>query len=611
VDAILRVPSVPSRIEDYALLGNLHTAALVGRDGSVDWLCLPRFDSGACFAALLGEPEHGRWKIAPPADATVERRYRGETLVLETDFHTADGVATVVDCMPVREGAGALPELVRIVVGRSGHVAMRAELVMRLDYGSLVPWVRREGDAITAIAGPDELRLATTAPLRGENFRTVSSFTVSEGERVAFVLGWCPSHEKPPSYADPERAVLDTAAWWERWSSKCSYDGEYASIVRRSLITLKALTYAPTGGIVAAATTSLPERIGGVRNWDYRMCWLRDATFTLYALLNAGYRDEALAWRSWLLRAIAGKPSQIQIMYGLAGERRLTELELEWLPGYLGSRPVRVGNAAHRQLQLDVYGEVLDVLHLCRRVGLTDDKDTWRLERALAGHLEGIWREPDDGIWEVRGQRMQFTHSKVMAWLAMDRAIKGVEEFGFSGPVERWRRVRSEIHADVCENAWNADMGSFVQAYGSRRLDASLLMLPLVGFLPATDPRIQGTVRAIERELLHDGFVLRYSTEEGEDGVDGLPPGEGAFLACTFWLADNLMLLGRRDEARAMFERLVGLCNDVGLLSEQYDPIGRRLLGNVPQAFSHVSLVNTARNLHSRDGGPAEHRRRG
>jgi GH15 family glucan-1,4-alpha-glucosidase len=595
----------PSRIEDYALLGDLHTAALVGRDGSVDWLCLPRFDGGACFAALLGDSRHGRWKIAPAGPARVERRYREDTLVLETDFHAPEGDVTVIDFMPLRQ---EFPDLVRIVVGRRGVVPMAMDLVIRPDYGSLVPWVRREGADLTAVAGPDKLRLRTAVPLTGENFRTTSTFAVAEGQRVPFVLTGYPSHLPGPTPIDPEVALQETTERWQAWTRRCTYQGEFGAAVRRSLITLKALTYHPTGGIVAAPTTSLPERIGGVRNWDYRIAWLRDATFTLYSLLNAGYRNEALAWKAWLLRAAAGKPSQLQIMYGLSGERRLTEIELPWLPGHRGSKPVRVGNDAFSQRQLDVFGEVMDMLHLCRRVKLDTDGDDWALQSALTRYLEEIWREPDDGIWEVRGGSRPFTHSKVMAWVALDRAIQGIEQYGLEGPLERWRGVRAEIHEDVCRNGYSPALGSFVQSYGSSELDASLLMIPLVGFLPATDPRVRGTTAAIRRGLEHHGFLRRYSSEAG---VDGLPPGEGVFLACTFWLADNLVLLGEREEARAIFTRLLALRNDVGLLAEQYDPVAGCMLGNFPQAFSHVSLVNTAHNLADDGLGPAEHRQSG
>jgi len=594
-----------SRIEDYALIGDCHTAALVSKAGSIDWLCLPRFDSGACFAALVGGPEQGRWIIGPAGGASaVRRRYREGTLVLETDFETRGGAVTLVDCLPLR---GQRADVVRMVVGRRGHVPMRMELVIRFDYGSIVPWVRREADGIRAIAGPDALRLRTSVPLRGEDFTTVADFIVSQGQTVAFDLTWYLSHEPCPPPLDVAEAVAATSTWWSEWSARCTYAGEWREAVVRSLVTLKALTYAPTGGIVAAPTTSLPEHLGGVRNWDYRYCWLRDATFTLYALMNAGYVDEARQWRAWLLRAVAGKPSQIQIMYGLAGERRLTELELPWLPGYEGARPVRIGNRASEQRQLDVFGELFDTMHQSWRAGIGPGEDGWRLEKDLLGFLEQIWREPDEGIWEVRGPRRHFTHSKMMAWVAVDRAIKAVERFGMEGPVDRWRAMREAIHAEICERGYHTNRGAFVQSYGSDRLDASLLMMPLVGFLPAVDPRVRGTIDAISRELTTGGFVARYATHPD---IDGLPPGEGAFLLCSFWLADALALLGRRDEARRLFEQLLSIRNDVGLLAECYDPVARRLLGNFPQAFSHVGLINTAQNLSRPAGGPAEDRPR-
>ncbi|HZQ28238.1 MAG TPA: glycoside hydrolase family 15 protein [Acidimicrobiales bacterium] len=591
---------MPSRIEDYALLGDTHTAALVARNGSIDWLCVPRFDGGACFAALLGESEHGRWLVAPTgAVQSVQRRYRGDSLVLETDITTADGSVRLIDFMPPR---ARYCHVVRIVEGLRGRLPMEMELVVRFDYGAIVPWARRVGDAITFIAGPDALALRTPVRHRGVDFTTRSEFTVAEGDRVPFVLSWYSSVEDPPGPLDAEAALADTLDYWGDWLCDCTYAGEWAGPVHRSLITLKALTYQPTGGIVAAATTSLPEELGGVRNWDYRYCWLRDATFTLYALMLGGFEGEAQAWRDWLLRAVAGEPSALQIMYGPAGERRLPEVVLDWLPGYEGSAPVRQGNAAHRQFQLDVWGEVMDAMHQSRKAGIEPAGAAWDLQRALLAFLETAWTRPDEGIWEVRGPRRHFTHSKVMAWVAFDRAVKGVERHGLPGPVERWRALRDEVHEDVCTKGYNAELGSFTQYYGSTELDASLLMIPLVGFLPATDPRMKGTVEAIERELLRDGFVMRYSASAspGPDGahpVDGLPGQEGAFLACSFWLADNLMLLGRTDDAEALFRRLLALCNDVGLLSEEYDPESKRLLGNFPQAFSHVSLVNTAVNL--------------
>jgi GH15 family glucan-1,4-alpha-glucosidase len=595
---------MPSRIEDYALIGDCHTAGLVARDGSLDWLCVPRFDSGACFAALLGTPDHGRWLVAPTGEVrSVRRAYRDNTLVLDTEFTTDDGVATVTDCMlPFGEGS----EVLRVVEGKRGKVPMRSEIVIRFDYGSVVPWVRREKGGLLAVAGPDMLHLHSDVPLRGKNFKTTGEFTVSEGQRVPFLLTWHPSHLPPPQDPNPLEALEQTEKWWRDWMGRCCHKEEwdYHEAVVRSVVTLKALTYAPTGGIVAAATTSLPEHLGGVRNWDYRFCWVRDATFTLYALISAGFQEEAQAWRQWLLRAMAGKPADLQIMYGIAGERRLTELELTWLPGYENSRPVRIGNAAHGQFQLDVYGELFDVLYQCRRVGLPPLEIAWAVGRTLLNFLESAWHKPDEGIWEVRGPRRHFTHSQVMAWVAFDRAIKACENFGLSGPTDRWRAIRKQIHEEVCSRGFDARKNSFVQYYGGQALDASLLMIPLVGFLPPTDPRVRGTVEAVERELMRDGFVQRYPTTEN---VDGLPPGEGAFLACTFWLADNLALLGRTDDARAVFERLLALRNDVGLLSEEYDPQARRLVGNFPQAFSHIGLVNTAHNL-TQARGPAVHR---
>jgi GH15 family glucan-1,4-alpha-glucosidase len=588
---------MPSRIEDYALIGDCYTAALVGRDGSIDWLCLPRFDSGACFAALLGTPDNGRWLLAPAGDVrSSRRRYRGGTLVLDTDFETDGGAVTVTDCMPARVNA---PDLVRVVEGKRGQVRMRFELVIRFDYGSVVPWVERIDGGVSAVAGPDRLVIVSPVPLRGENFTTVADFVVSEGQRVAFTLLWHRSHEETPPPVDAYWAVVSTESWWREWAARCTYQGPYRDQVVRSLVTLKALTYAPTGGIVAAPTTSLPERIGGPRNWDYRYCWLRDATFSLLALLNNGYLDEARAWRGWLMRAVAGRPEEASILYGLGGERMLPELELGWLPGYEGSRPVRVGNAASQQFQLDVYGEVLDALYHARLNGLESHPRGWPGGRALVKFVEEAWRRPDEGIWEVRGPRRHFTHSKVMAWVAIDRAVKAVERWGLEGPSDRWRQTRDAIHAEVCAKGFNADLGSFVQYYGSKELDASLLMVPLVGFLPADDPRVRGTVAAVEKGLMADGFAARYVPHQN---VDGLTGGEGAFLPCTFWLADNMVLQGRLDEARALFERLLGLCNDVGLISEEYDPASKRLLGNFPQAFTHIGLINTALNLSTRPG---------
>ncbi|MBX6425747.1 MAG: glycoside hydrolase family 15 protein [Variibacter sp.] len=584
---------MPLRIEDYALIGDCETAALVGRDGSIDWLCWPRFDSDACFAALLGGPEHGRWLIAPQdPQARVIRRYREGTLILETRFETRDGAVTLIDFMPLRDGEA---DLVRIVRGERGRVAMRTELVIRFGYGAVVPWVSRlEDGALRAIAGPDMLVLRTPAPLHGEDLKTVGAFEVAAGQEVPFILTHAASHLPPPGPIDPRAALARTEKFWFDWSSVCPSHEPWTDIVRRSLITLKALTYAPTGGIVAAPTTSLPESLGGVRNWDYRYCWLRDATLTLLALMNAGFYEEAQSWRDWLLRAVAGSPEQIQIMYGIAGERRLMEWEVPWLPGYENSRPVRVGNAAYRQLQLDVYGELMDALHQARRAHLATIRSGWELQLAVMNHLQKVWREPDEGIWETRGGARHFTYSKVMAWVAFDRMIKSAQTFGLPGPIERWKAVREEICEDVLRNGYDPDLGSFVQSYGSKELDASLLLLPMVGFLPAKDPRIRGTIAAIERRLLVNGFVLRYDTARSDDG---LPPGEGAFLACSFWLADAYAILGRLEDAQRLFERLVGLCNDVGLLSEEYDLRARRLVGNFPQAFSHIALVNTAANL--------------
>jgi GH15 family glucan-1,4-alpha-glucosidase len=595
---------VSQRIEDYGVVGDTHTAALVGRDGSVDWLCFPRFDSGACFAALLGDEHHGRWLLAPAGGVRrVSRRYRPGSLVLETDFETEDGTVRIIDCMPPRQKH---PNLVRIVEGLAGRVPMRMQLVVRFEYGSIVPWVNHRRHVLSAVAGPDALTLRSPIETRGKDLTTVAEFAVGAGESAPFVLTWHVSYERAPRAIDPHRTVAETEAWWREWSSRCSYDGEWRDAVERSLIVLKALTYAPTGGIVAAATTSLPEQLGGVRNWDYRYCWVRDATFALYALMMAGYTAEAGAWRDWLLRAVAGQPKQMQIMYGVAGERRLTELELGWLPGYEGSAPVRIGNGAALQYQLDVYGELMDSLHQARRAGLPPRPPAWHVQRVLLDFLESSWREPDEGIWEVRGRRRHFTHSKVMAWVALDRAVKTVEQFGLAGPVGRWRGLRDEIHAEVCREGYDGERKTFTQYYGSSELDASLLRIPLVGFLPPSDPRVAGTVEAVQRELLHDGFVRRYSTSTQ---VDGLPEGEASFLACTFWLADDLALLGRRREAQRLFERVLDLRNDLGLLSEEYDPAARRLVGNFPQALSHVGLVNTAYNL-TRIQGPAEHRRR-
>ncbi|RST15505.1 glycoside hydrolase family 15 protein [Streptomyces sp. WAC05374] len=581
------------RIEDYALIGDLQTAALVGRDGSIDWLCLPRFDSAACFASLLGDENNGHWRLAPKdAHTCTRRRYVGDSLVLESLWETRTGTVKVLDFMPQRDEA---PDVVRIVEGVSGTVEMAAVLRLRFDYGSAVPWVRRTDGHRVAIAGPDSIWLRSEPEVKtwGQQFSTCSSFTVGAGEKVAFVLTWHPSHRPRPPLIDPFEALEHTLEDWESWAAQCTYEGPYREAVMRSLITLKALTYAPTGGIVAAPTTSLPEDIGGVRNWDYRYCWLRDATLTLGALLSAGYLDEAAAWRDWLLRAVAGDPADLQIMYGLAGERRLPETELPWLRGYAGSAPVRTGNAAVRQLQLDVYGEVIDSLYLAREAGLAPQTHAWNLQLSLLGFLESTWRQPDEGLWEVRGPRRHFTHSKVMAWVAADRAVRTLEKDpSLRGDVSRWRAMRDEVHREVCEKAYDPERNTFTQSYGSRELDAATLLIPRVGFLPPDDPRVVGTVDAVRAELSHDGFILRYSTEGVP--VDGLPGDEGTFLVCSFWMADALRMTGRTKEARELFERLLSLRNDVGLLAEEYDATAGRQLGNYPQAFSHIGLVGTA-----------------
>ena len=581
-------------LEEYALIGDCETAALVSRGGSIDWLCWPRFDSGACFAALLGDERHGRWLLtAADPQARLSRRYRGDTLILETQVDTPAGSATVVDFMPPR---GRNSDIVRLVRGGRGRVAMRMQLILRFDYGRTVPWVSRLDDGTwRAVAGPDMVTLHTPIPVRGQDLTTVAEFEVSAGQTVPFVLTHGPSHLQPPHDIEPEVSLRHTEAFWTEWvAAKRLPDGEWADAATRSLITLKALTYAPTGGIVAAPTTSLPERLGGPRNWDYRFCWLRDATYTLLALMNAGFQDEARAWRDWLLRAAAGAPAEVQIMYGLAGERRLTEYEVDWLPGYGASRPVRIGNAAHGQLQLDVFGEVLDAMHQAREAGLDSRAPDWAFQRALLDHLVHVWRKPDQGMWEIRGAPRNFTYSKVMAWVAFDRGVRAVKHLGLEGPVERWEAMCRDIHADVCARGFDRVKNSFVQSYGSKELDASLLLLPMVGFLPPDDPRIRGTIAAVERELLEDGFVKRYDSRSGTDGLRG---GEGAFLACSFWLVDAYVLVRRLDDARRLFERLLALRNDVGLLSEQYDPGARRLVGNFPQAFSHIALVNSAHNL--------------
>jgi GH15 family glucan-1,4-alpha-glucosidase len=580
-----------ARIEDYALVGDLQTAALVSSEGSIDWCCFPRFDSGACFAALLGGPQHGRWLLAPSTPVRrSSRRYRHDTLILESIFETAEGTVRAIDFMPPR---GTAPDIVRIVEGLDGRVPMRSELVIRFDYGKIVPWVRRIDGARVAIAGPDALCLRAPVEVHGEELTTVSEFTLETGQRVPFVLTWFPSHGELPEAIDAEQALSDSESYWLDWARQGEHHGDYHEEIQQSLLVLKALTYAPTGGIVAAPTTSLPERLGGVRNWDYRFCWLRDATLTLLAMLNTGYRAEAVSWREWLLRAVAGDPADVQIMYGLGGERRLDEHELDWLPGHEQSRPVRVGNAASEQLQLDVYGEVLDALYQTRVHGAPADDNIWSLVLRLLEWLEEGWRRKDAGIWEVRGPARHFTHSKVMAWVAFDRAVRAHEEFGREGPVDRWRALRDEIHAEVLARAWSASKQAFAQSYGSDELDASILLIPSVGFLPAGDERFVSSVDAIRRELSVDGLLRRYRPPDyGE--LDGLPAGEGVFLPCSFWLADALALQGRLEEARELFERLLDLRNDVGLLSEEYDPQAGRQLGNFPQAFTHLALINTA-----------------
>jgi GH15 family glucan-1,4-alpha-glucosidase len=583
--------SAPRVIEDYALLSDMQSAALVHRRGSMDWCCFPRFDSDACFAALLGGREHGRWLVAPQTPAEPRRRYRDDSLVLETEWETPEGTIRVIDFMPPRRVA---PQIVRIVEGVSGRVTVRSELVIRFGYGRILPSMRRLADADVAAAGPEAIALRTPAPSLHEHSAVVSTFDVQPGERRPLTLAWFPSHTAPPAAIEPDEALRETEHFWRDWSSHCTYQGPYREAVLRSLIVLKALTYGPTGGIVAAPTTSLPESPSGERNWDYRYCWLRDATLTLLALLHTGYREEASEWRAWLLRAAAGDPDDVQIMYGVAGERRLQEWVVDWLPGFEDSQPVRVGNAAAEQEQLDVYGEVMDAMYQARTHDVSASLPAWELGRYVLGLLEHRWREPDEGIWEVRGGRRHFTHSKVMAWVAFDRGIKMCEEFGLEGPLERWRAIRDEIHAEVCREGWNDELGWFTQSYGGSRLDASLLLLPQVGFLPSDDPRVRGTLAAVQRELTADGFLRRYRSEEE---IDGLPFGEGTFLPCSFWLVDALALDGRHDEAAELFERLLGVRNDLGLLAEEYDPRTGRLLGNFPQAFSHVALVNSAITL--------------
>ncbi len=588
---------MPLPIEDYALIGNCHTAVLVGCDGSIDWLCLPRFDSGACFAALLGEPEHGRWLIAPVAEVRNSRRqYRPGTLILETDFDTDEGSVRIIDFMSLSNERW---DVLRIVEGLSGCVTMNMELIIRFDYGSVIPWVQRLDDTLLVTAGPDRLELRSSVAVHSENMKTMAEFRVCKGERMSFSLNYRPSYEATQPPVEPQQALAETESGWRKWSERCTYQGRWHDAVVRSLITLKALTYVPTGGIVAAPTTSLPEQQGGVRNWDYRYCWLRDSTFTLNALLLAGYHEEAVAWREWLLRAIAGSPEDLRILYSVTGERRLDEYEVDWLPGYRGAAPVRLGNAASQQFQLDVYGEVMDTLHLARAARLAPEPAAWGVQVALLNFLESNWQQPDDGIWEMRGQRRHYTHSKVMAWVAFDRAVKDVEAFGHEGPVERWRQIRDAIHAQVCSEGYDAQRNTFVQFYGSLHLDASLLLIPQLGFLPPDDPRVLGTINAIERDLVVDGFVLRYATDVK---IDALPAGEGTFLPCSFWLAGSLALIGRCAEGEALFERLLALRNDLGLLAEEYDASERCMLGNFPQALTHTALINTAYLLSVSEG---------
>jgi GH15 family glucan-1,4-alpha-glucosidase len=592
------------KLEDYGFIGDTHTGALVGINGSIDWLCTPRFDSDACFAKLLGTEKNGCWRISPQQPPhRVTHAYRGETLILETTFETETGTAKLIDFMPPD---GRYRDVVRIVEGVQGSVNMEMKLTIRFDYGLTIPWVKQTGEGLTAVAGPNALLLRADVPTFGEDLSTMARFSVAAGERKSFVLTWHPSHDEAPKLIDACKSLDTTEEYWREWSSRCTYRGEWREAVMRSLITLKGMTYAPTGGIVAALTTSLPEKLGGVRNWDYRFCWLRDATFTLYSLMQAGYREEAAAWSNWLLRAVAGDPAQLQIMYGAGGERRLTEVQLPHLCGYENSVPVRIGNAACDQLQLDVYGEVMDAMHLARCMNIECDPAYWHLQRHIVDFVEAQWMKPDEGIWEIRGPRRHFTHSKVMAWVAIDRAVRAVEEFGLDGPVERWRALRQEIHDDICAKGFHPERKAFTQFYGSDKLDAALLMMPLVGFLPATDERVSSTVDLIAKELVNDGYVQRYHPEESA-AIDGLPPGEGAFLPCSFWLVDCLHLMGREKEARAFFQRLLDVRSGLGLLSEEYETKQHRLIGNFPQAFSHIGLINTARNLSPKEG-PAEHR---
>ena len=591
-----------TRIEDYGLIGDTHTAALVSNEGSIDWLCLPRFDSPACFAALLGTPDNGRWSIRPTGPSRATASYIGHTLIHQIVFSSPEGEVELLDFMPLPSSEHEV-DVIRIVRGRSGRVDMEMEFIARFDYGQIVPWVHRRGWGLEAIAGPNAIELRAPVELENEDFRTRARFSVAAGETLAFELTWYASHREPSHGVAPLEALDTTIRWWETWASRHTDGGESHDLVCRSLITLKALTYSPTGGIVAAPTTSLPEHIGSSRNWDYRYCWLRDATFTLYAMLISGYEDEARAWERWLMRAVAGKPEQLQIMFGLAGERLLLEHELDWLPGYEGSRPVRVGNGAHRQFQLDVYGEVMDCFHVARRAGIETNEAAWNFQQELMSTLEAVWQLPDEGLWEVRGPQNHFTHSKLMSWVGFDRAVKAVERYGLPGPVDRWRNLREQVRADIWEHGYDSSRNTFVQAYGSPDLDAALLLMPLVGFLPGDDPRVTGTIDAIRRELSDGVFVRRYRTRES---LDGLPPGEGTFLPCTFWLADALILNGRYDEGRHVFEQGIGAASPLGLLSEEWDPIAGRQLGNFPQAFSHVALINTANNLHLRKGPAAD-----
>ncbi|HEV3272905.1 MAG TPA: glycoside hydrolase family 15 protein [Candidatus Methylacidiphilales bacterium] len=592
------------RLEDYGFIGDNHTGALVGINGSIDWLCTPRFGSDACFAALLGDEKNGCWQISPKKPVqSAHHAYRQDTLILETTFETEDGAVRLIDYMPPR---GKYRDVVRIVEGIRGRVEIESKLIIRFDYGLTIPWVKRSEEGLTAVAGFNALILRADVPTFGEDLSTMARFSVGEGERKSFILTWYPSHEPAPAPINSWYSLTETENYWRKWAARCTYQGEWRDAVVRSLLTLKGLTLGITGGIVAALTTSLPEKLGGVRNWDYRFCWLRDATFTLYSLMQAGYTQEAADWSHWLLRAVAGDPGQLQIMYGASGERRLTEVQLAHLAGYENSSPVRIGNAASEQFQLDVYGEVMGVMYLARKMKIDCDPAYWHLQRHLIDFVEANWMMPDEGIWEIRGPRRHFTHSKVMAWMAIDRAVRSVEEFGLDGEVDRWRKLRQDIHDEVCARGFHPERKAFTQFYGSEKLDASVLMMPLVGFLPATDDRMRSTIELIEKELLVDGYVLRYHPD-GSAAVDGLPPGEGAFLPCTFWLADCLHLMGREEEARAIFQRLLDIRTSLGLMAEEYDPEQRRLVGNFPQAFTHVGLINTALHL-SGKLGPAEHR---